>query len=230
MDREIKFLTIQFVFFLENSINNKPEKISLDISKKLSVFDESPFMIPLPENIPVEIPFLRLNSKNKNYELAISKRKVDFYFRISDLSRVSSFEDLKSKYNYIIVELYNYILETSKINRYGYVCDFFIEESQPVNLIVTNFIKKRFDDLKEVFVRFNNFNNKNILKIFLNDITRVQSVKLSKGNEIKEGVSIHRDINTDETIKQNFNLDDFMEFLALAEKEFDFNKIKTLLE
>ena len=104
MDREIKFLTIQFVFFLENSINNKPEKISLDISKKLSVFDESPFMIPLPENIPVEIPFLRLNSKNKNYELAISKRKVDFYFRISDLSRVSSFEDLKSKYNYIIYD------------------------------------------------------------------------------------------------------------------------------
>src|SRR6185436_3431955 len=94
-----KFLGVQFAAYLKDSITERPDKLSVNINEKTDgVFDALPIILPLPSDIPEEIPFIQLNSTDNTYNLNIGRLRMDFFYMSKEQDHLKDYSEQKNSF------------------------------------------------------------------------------------------------------------------------------------
>lgn len=177
---------IQIAWFFSNIYMGSFEKLSLKLKERLG---ESKItqLLPIPDDMPNEIPRLTLNYATFN--LNIAKNRLDLFLK-----------DIKQS-ELVISNINDVLLDDIKltIGRIGFVKSFFIDKSLEdlKKLLVTEKIGAL--SLKEISIRINEI--KKIENYDCNNIESLSTGFIAKKNsdgstEKKSGIVVMRDINT----------------------------------
>lgn len=158
---QIKKISTQLAIFIEGNISRPDrffEKLNTDLGE---LIDQMPQIMPVPQEIPFELPVVIGNSVSGKYSLNISKNRIDLIQNYSADEDVSKqIIEFKSKCKLII----SLIGIEHKISRIGMVGNFFIPSQNPSAFITKKFFKKEDQNLEEASVRTNKISNEFGLK------------------------------------------------------------------
>lgn len=144
---QTKLVINQFimVLFLEE-IPIKFNKIKLvsTITDEMPIFNKDPFILPLPENAPTDIPRIILNGEQHSCQ--ISFKKIEFFLESTAVSLSDSYDSF-SRYARQLANII--ILNDFTISRIGFVVRGTIEEAADVFLSANYLHGKRL--LAEAF-------------------------------------------------------------------------------
>jgi len=184
----IKLLQLQLALFFRD-IETRPDRFISEISD--DIFNQMPIILPVPEDAPIEIPIVMLNSSDGRYSCNIAKSRIDFI-----LNNINSNNDILIDLNEFIRNIRSYstlIFNNKKIIRFGLIGQYFVENANAVNSIEDKYIKKAIGNLEELNIRYNKrFNHENML---FNNVVDIGKGNISNGEISKEGILIQRDIN-----------------------------------
>ncbi len=223
------FVGIQFALFFKNPLRDQPDELSVGLRAKLNILENS-IIIPIPFDVPPEIPFLQLLTSKNTYQCNVSRGRADFFYNVDKNDLSKDFPDLKQHFSSYINDFFTFWRERKiLIDRIGYIARFFIEEKNPALLIKNKFISKNLgDDLTELNISFNKRKGNNHLK--WNDIIQLKQGELKKANDVVNGIYVFRDINSLKTEDYVFDQELFNNFIGSAEMSFSFAEIKKIIE
>ncbi|MFA6146349.1 MAG: hypothetical protein WC697_03430 [Patescibacteria group bacterium] len=203
MEKEL--LNIQMALFFKNEYVGNFESLSLKIKEKVGE-PQLTQHLPVPQNIPPDVP--RLILKYLNFDLNISKSRIDFFSKNTSLIKENIL---------IIID----ILENAglKIGRVGFVKNFF--SGQNVGYLKTLLNEQKISglDFKEIGIRIN---TKSILDSFeCNNIQNIVNGKINSQGEERDGIVITRDINTalEKIQEYNFTRTNIVELIENFDKK-----------
>src|SRR3989338_4703302 len=199
-----KIVNIQLALFFQENIS-RPDKVSTSINHEMNnLFDAMPFILPMPNDAPAEIPIVQMKSElNKEYNCNIARSRVDFYFNPE--KEISDFEDFEKEYDAHATKFISAVFKSIKpikISRLGFVVQYFVEDNNPTETIKRKLISKELGSLRDLSIRFNQNNSVGNIKI--NDITNIQTGKVTKNNKESNGILVQRDFNN--IVKKNMGL------------------------
>ena len=183
----MKIENLQIALFFKSPILRPDIEFKSFIEKFNTLFDLMPTQIPIPNNAPLDIPLMILNSSNNLYSCNISKSRIDFI-----TSDIEELKKLKNTLSYI-----DEIANLQQIINFGFVTSFFEEENQASQIIKNNFLCKEYASipLKEVFVKFNKpiTLNEEIFNYHFSVSEAQQQNLISQ--ETRNGILMQKDIN-----------------------------------
>jgi hypothetical protein len=179
-----KTLNSQFALFFQSNYTDSFENFSLKIKSKLGESNVTQ-IVPIPLDVPILIP--RLTLQYANYNINVSKERIDVFFR-DDQGIKDIIEKLS---DVLLIEL------GLKIGRVGFVKNLFVESSvsELKNLLPADKIRNL--PITEIAIRIN-------LKktILLHDCNSIQNLTIGfvqkPDGSKEEGTIVTRDINTSE--------------------------------
>lgn len=206
----IKLLQLQLALFFRD-IETRPDKFISEISD--DIFNQMPIILPLPQDAPIEIPVVMLNSSDGRYNCNIAKSRIDFI-----LNNINSNNDILIDLNEFIRNMRSYstvVFNDKKIIRFGFIGQYFVENDSAVNSIKDKYIKKAIGNLEELNIRYNKrFNYEDML---LNNIVDIGKGNVVSGEIVKEGIMIQKDINN---VPDN-NLIELEEMLKVIKEQLE---------
>lgn len=210
-----KVLDVHIILFFDN-ILPRPDELMHPLNFKLNnIFDAMPNILPLPEDVPKEVPVVILKSRDNTYRCNISRANIDFSLSPRNLD---DFSEIEMSFGETAEGLLRAIEEYNKIKiiRIGFVINYFIPDENPASKIVNTYIKKQMSKTNEISIRFNQIQKEK--NITINNITYLASTELNiEGKKIK-GIHIQKDINNQVNNKLTF---DFLRnFIKLKSKDF----------
>ena len=183
----MKIENLQIALFFKSPILRPDIEFKSFIEKFNTLFDLMPTQIPIPNNAPLDIPLMILNSSNNLYSCNISKSRIDFI-----TSDIEELKKLKNTLSYI-----DEIANLQQIINFGFVTSFFEEENKASQIIKNNFLCKEYESipLKEVFVKFNKpiTLNEEIFNYHFSVSEAQQQNLISQ--ETRNGILMQKDIN-----------------------------------
>ncbi len=207
---QMKVITIQVGIFFSQSID-RPDFLIETFNKKMgNIFDKMPVILPIPNNIPDDMPIVILSSKNEKFESKIAKGRCDLFIH---------FDFTEGDVN-ISIEMYRTLLQkyiecfsNYAVNRIGVVTTLFYECKDPVKKISDKYFAGNYKNRAEIAIRYNE--KKNYKRLELNNIFYINDVSLRiKGSEDEHiGALIKYDINNVPT-----------------EKDLNYAKLKEILD
>jgi hypothetical protein len=163
------------------------------------LFDGDPFVLPLPEDAPHEIPRITLENKDKSYKLEVAPARVNFFrnkTREEDKIIPNEFVEVAAR---ILTSLLDNM--DAKCGRIAAVLNRFAYKDDPSEEIAVHFCKDNF--IKEPFDRPSGFELHSLKKYdFLgsfnvNSWVRIKSGQMKSKNGVSRPVVIaQQDINT----------------------------------
>jgi len=222
MSIQAKIYKILFVFFSDNFIYQNKSTLLSELKKKKSFKESNETILPLPDNIPPEIPIMLL-SKSNEYEIRFSRNRIDYI-------SVNNFETQKILLS--VDEIFNAL--NQRLKNVGLVISLYFDDI-PEDQINTKIARFFNADNKDIFNMENSseFVLRNLYKkqLEIGEIkTEVNfSTTFTFANiEDKKRISVDFDINTFPS--RNIEIDNtfvkhFIE-KSFSEKEDFINKIK----
>ena len=222
----MKLISLQFAFFFNGYLTEQPDKLSVGLRDVCPIFDATPHTIPLPPDVPDNIPGLLLRSEDNTYQLNVSKGRADFFYNSKVADQEKDFSEHKtnfSKYLEILFEKFSEFIETKRL---GYIVMFFEENETASKTMQSTFMKKDLGEINELNIRFNK--KREAGKFELNDITKIDPGQLV--TDKTDGIIISRDVNT--SPEKDYKFDEFLlqEFIDEAEKSFSFSVVQEILK
>lgn len=193
--RRMNFVRNARVALFFSSINlTKKLDLASSLKTSISALDGDPLIMPIPDDAPSDIPRIILTSKNKEYSLNLSPKRVDFFY--NNLSSKSTTYDNFTKEMIKTIKIIDETLRTNHsatINRLGLIVDFELDKKNAIRY-AKDFFNKSFvfkDNLLEEQIHLLNreikegfrFNN------WIRIIAQTHNEKMPK-------VIISNDINT----------------------------------
>lgn len=172
------------VFFLEKQ--TRPDELWYTLISKIGkLIDETPTMVPVPENAPMEIPIVNYVSQNRAITINIARSRADLILNMEgnsndEINIKNAFQDFAFSF-----------CQSVKVKRVGVVGTFVIELEDNVKRLNAKFLKDEFKDAVELSIRVNNRGKYEGLQ--LNDIAEIQTIESI--DKKKKGISVSRDIN-----------------------------------
>lgn len=209
--------SIQLVLFSPSIVISDMLKAGVTIREKyLNVLDGEPVILPIPEDAPVEIPRIQMSSKDKTYNLSISKTRVDLIFKYKrdELNNVfpvpGLFENFLSMFQYLKDDL------SAKVTRLAIVAHWILElhSGSSAEHLLTKYINKEAPLARPRELEIHCLTREILSNIEANKWTRIRSAHEVSAPYEDRLISFLLDINT------------------LAENAYDFKKesIKAFLE
>ncbi|WP_415906559.1 hypothetical protein ACMXYX_04920 [Neptuniibacter sp. QD72_48] len=190
---QTRIIGLQFAFFLRDIVN-RPDQEFGDLNAQLmNVFDGMPQILPIPPELPAEVPVIMLRSENSIYSCNISRSRIDFFLNRKN-DDVSNLEMLKD-FNLKVAGLTKYILDKQEVIRFGMVARYFHSDPNALTTLQNKFFTQAVDGTCELSLRFNKKSDAFGYKI--NDIHEISSAKIDQNNHESQGILIQRDINND---------------------------------
>lgn len=187
---QIKKISTQLAIFIEGSISRPDrffEKLNTDLGE---IIDQMPQVMPVPQEIPFEMPIVVGSSVSGKYSLNISKNRIDF------IQNYSATEDNKKQ----LLEFKSkckLALSLSgieyKISRIGMVGNFYVESQNPSAFITKKFFKKEDQNLEEASIRTNKISNEFGVKF--NNVFSLSVATIGSQNYNGPAVIIQADSN-----------------------------------
>lgn len=206
-NQELVFLvqSITSVLFGTYDLSDTLSKANILHQAVKQVFNGEPFLFPIPDNAPTEIPRIILRNRDETYQSTIALNRVEIAYKekgvptkeptaICDgyLGILGSFSTvLRAKWNTAIVRL-------------GLVMDLISFTENPVGLIVKNYIKE--DTIKNPEqIAVHSLNRIQFDDLAINRWCRLSSDKTKNSHGERELLRVIIDVNTlpDETYSFN---------------------------
>lgn len=218
--KNFRILSLQLTIYTPELLFNPNKILGNLMSKFFDIFDGNTTVLPVPKDVPKDIPRLILTSSDERIRLDISEARVNLV-RYRDEN-----DTLIDKDNFwsLCSEVYNeYMASTSaKVNRIAFVSIKFLEDGSPGLTLAQSFCKDNL--LKEPFNRPENF------EIHSHKAYTLESFKVNSWVRCKSGVLktdktpiilVEQDINTisDETENNEFSIEDIAKFGSLVDAE-----------
>ncbi|MGF1903441.1 hypothetical protein [Aliivibrio sifiae] len=186
-----KIISLQFAYFLKDIVERPDLEFNCLNSEMLNIFDAMPQMIPVPRELPTDVPLMVLRSSNEQYTCNISRSRIDFIFNRLDDSKSNN--EVLSDFNLKVKGLTQSILSKQEVNRFGLVARYFHQDNSAVHTLRNRFFSKIVDGAEELSLRFNKPSDSHGYRI--NDIVEINAAELIIDNKATKGILIQRDIN-----------------------------------
>lgn len=200
-----KILSLQLALFFKDMIMRPDMDFSNINSEMKNIFDAIPQIIPVPQELPAEVPIIVQSSSNKEYNCNIARTRIDFILNRTNDDKTN--EELLSNFDKHSQRLSNYVFSITSIIRFGIVARYFFYDENAVKTMQNKFFTPKVHDSEELSLRFNKPTYTSGLKI--NDILEINSMKLLLNNKPEKGILIQRDINNNVVPGKNIKLDVF---------------------
>lgn len=220
---------LQFAFFFANPpVNLKFDEFSVYLRKN-TVFsnnnlDLQPFIFPIPNDVPAEIPRCQITSSDQSFNLTISGARCDINFKYGHQNSVQVFNDILIA----IMELFQQ--EKVEIIRVGYVTRHILKHPNPDSVVREKFLKIDETNLCEPLIRF-------VIKTEIGDITYndVYQIEVAKQRNFSTGnedniILITQDFNTLPDDTDIITLSDLNTFVQNIPNSYIQNYIQMLSE
>jgi hypothetical protein len=197
-----KIISLQFALFFRDIVDRPDIEFSDVNANMMNVFDAVPSVMPIPRELPPDVPMVTQRSESNEYVCNISRSRIDLHFqRIGDQR---SNAELIADFNAKVLGFITYVLKKRPVVRFGMICRYFIETSSAVEDIRHKYFIESIGEVEELSLRYNRKNASADWTI--NDIVEITAAtELSDGNS-KSGIFIQRDINnipqTDKTLSE----------------------------
>ncbi|NMY90067.1 hypothetical protein [Pseudomonas oryzihabitans] len=187
MEKIIKLQLALFFGVPELRPDKKYERINEEMG---NLFDAMPQIMPLPPEVPFDLPRVVMTSSDQRYSCNIAGSRIDLHYNADGLGEnawPTVVQDFKIKSRLFI----RAVSGSFVVNRFGLVGAFFIpDKSAEVNLS-RKYIKPELGVLEEINIRYNKRSQTHGLT--LNNIFSINSAELSATGE--KGVYLERDLN-----------------------------------
>ncbi len=204
MDAEI--ISLQFALFMKDIVSRPDLEFSDMNEEMLNIFDTIPTTIPVPDQLPPDVPVKTHRSKNNEFVYNISRSRIDFIRQ-----RVSEGPDnneMLKDFNIKVQHLTKYVLSKQECIRFGLIAKYFVDDNQAIKTIADRYFKtseKNIGSASELSVRYNNVKKHKGFEI--NDIVDIASQIVEKNQKRTLGIIIQRDINNKPDSRKAFTFD-----------------------
>ena len=186
-----KIISLQFAFFFKDIVVRPDLEFSDLNSIMLNAFDGMPQIIPLPPQVPVEVPVMVLQSSKQNYVCQISRTRLDFM--VNRIEEVKANSDLLKDFNAKVLGLTKYIVERQEVVRFGMVARYFHQDNTAVKTLRARFFTAAVDGSEELSLRYNK--KSSAYGFDVNDILEISAADITFEGRSEKGIFIQRDIN-----------------------------------
>jgi hypothetical protein len=188
---ETQIISLQFALFFQDIIE-RPDTEFSDLNMNLmNIFGDVPLIMPIPPELPPEVPRVTLKSENKAYICQIARSRVDL---ISNrISKETSNEEMLKDFNAKVRGFIKYVLEKRKIVRFGMICKYFHKDDDAITTIKNKYFNDNIGDVAELSIQYNKISEYQGFQ--LNDLVSISAKKVKIAGETMKGIQIQRDIN-----------------------------------
>ncbi|MEH2080984.1 MAG: hypothetical protein V7K89_13570 [Nostoc sp.] len=220
--QDLNLVTLQLSIFTPNISSFAASKaLGIVLSKYSQRYDGDVQALPLPEEVPLEIPRIVLQSKDKAYRLEISPARINSLWLRTDNVKTETQEIVD-----ICKEVLEYYIQSMQIevNRLGLVTIRVHQTQKPATLLSNKFCKPELID--QVFSSSENFeihnhSIKNIENFVVNVWTRCKSGLIVNNDQTHSALIVEQDLNTlaQDLEDRKFNLEEIKSFFSLMQLE-----------
>jgi hypothetical protein len=186
-----RIFSLQFAYFLRDVVERPDLEFGMLNSDMLNAFDAMPQMIPVPRELPTEVPVMVLSSSKKDYVCNISRSRIDFI--INRIDDTKSNLDLLKDFNAKVSGLTKSILSKQEVSRFGMVARYFHQDKTAVRTLQNKFFSKSVDGAEELSLRYNK--KSEAFGYTINDIVEINAAEAVTNGKIEKGILFQRDIN-----------------------------------
>lgn len=186
-----KLVGLQFAFFLKDVVARPDVEFSSLNSEMLNIFDAIPQIIPVPRELPPEVPVVILTSEKGEYVCNISRSRLDFHLQRVDGNKSNS--EILKDFNAKVSGLVKYVVAKQDVVRFGMVAKYFYQDSSPVRVLQKKFFTSWVEGVEELALRYNR--KSSAFGMEINDILEISVVEATAEGKTEKGVFVQRDIN-----------------------------------
>lgn len=198
-----RLISLQFALFFRDLVN-RPDLEFKDLNESLlNIFDAMPTYIPMPPEIPNEVPLVMLRSESNEYTCNISRSRIDLHVQRLDYKKDN--DKLIIDFNSKVKALITYILNKKDVIRFGMVSRYFHESNNAVDDIKKKYFKDSIGEVAELSLRYNKRDIK--FEWIINDMIDITAAEIVIDGVVKSGVFIQRDINNTQKEDQKLSLE-----------------------
>ena len=189
-------------------------------------FDADPIMLPIPQDIPPEVPRIILTSRDEKWRCEIAPARINVHYRRA--SEAASDPDIARFYDGAL-GMFEQYMEASqvRVGRIAGILNRYAQQDAPGLFLARHFCKERWDSAP--FNRPESFELHAHKRFALgnqfqvNSWVRCKSGKLASEKQEQSIVLVEQDINTfaEEAPSRAFTMDEVRAFFSLAAPEFD---------
>jgi hypothetical protein len=186
-----KIITLQFAFFLKDIVSRPDLEFGDLNSLMLNIFDGMPQIIPIPKELPPDVPVMILRSEDNEYSCNISRSRVDFI--LNRTADIKSNEALLQDFNAKVSGLTKIILDKQELSRFGMIARYFHQDNVATRTLRNKFFTPVVDGTHELSLRYNK--KSNAFGFEINDILEISDAEAVANGIVSKGILIQRDIN-----------------------------------
>lgn len=187
-----QILKLQLALFFK-SPELRPDTLYSKINEDMgNLFNAMPQIIPIPVEVPHEIPRVSLRSEDNRYNCNIALSRIDIIFNENNANEADwpkITQDFTSKINLFIKS----VLSKNSIVRFGLIGNFFIPEKNASQSLTKKYLKIDLGTAEEINLRYNKKISSHNLD--LNSIYSLNTATVEKNGSSEKGIYIERDIN-----------------------------------
>lgn len=205
----IHVMNYQFVVFFKQHII-RPDNFFNTLNEGIgNLFDRMPQIIPMPAEVPPEIPRVSATNSSDTYTMNVSLNRFDFTINVTDskFREEEAMSDFILKLRLIVRNLPN----NYDVNRIGMIGNYFELERNPATALAKKLSRKDLGLVNEFNYRFNKISQE--FGFDFNHIFSFSSALINTRGVDSEGIFIQKDINnnpTDEIFKKELITDILM--------------------
>lgn len=186
-----KMISLQFALFFRD-ISDRPDIEFSDINESMmNIFDAMPTIMPIPKEMPPDIPMITQRSDSNEYICNISRSRIDLHFQRINNGRSNT--ELLADFNAKVYSFINYVLKKRSIERFGIISRYFHEDLTAVQSIKNKYFIESIGDVAELSLRYNR--KESTLDWEINDIVEITATVAIIDGKDKKGIFVQRDIN-----------------------------------
>ncbi len=223
---ETKIVSLQFALFFRDIVD-RPDVEFNDINMNMmNIFDAIPSIIPIPRELPAEVPIVTQRSDSNNYICNIARSRIDLHYqRINnDSSNIKILNDFNSK----ILGLISYVLKKRPVVRFGMICRYFHSTQTPIQDIRSKYFRSTIGNVEELSLRYNN--KSKFFEWEMNDIVEISAATQLTDIGNTSGILVQRDINNNPISDRIISESDLHEISKYYSKNLSEKNIKGLLK
>jgi hypothetical protein len=186
-----RLLSLQFALFFKDVVERPDTAFSELNDAMLNLFDGIPSVIPVPRELPPEIPVVSLRSESEGYQCNIARSRIDIIFTRSDDQKQNM--DVLRDFNLKVAAFAKYVCSRQSVVRFGVIARYFHDDKDAVATLNRKYFGKVLGNVTELSLRYNaqtEFMGKTI-----NDLVEIGANQMLYNGELFDGLLIQRDIN-----------------------------------
>lgn len=221
-----RIITLQFALFLRDIVARPDIEFGSLNEDMLNIFDAMPQMIPVPRELPPEVPEVILTSEEKEYTCNISRSRIDFVLQRTNDEKSNS--DLLKDFNAKVAGLVKSVLSKQEVIRFGLVSRYFHQDNTALQTLRKKFFTSAVDGAEELSLRFNKVTESYGYKV--NDIHEISAAEAITNGKSEKGILIQRDINNIPLPGKHLDYDTLLKLSKKYASKIAENEIEALIK